>query len=944
MLDAAQLTAIEQEVRTCFIFEDAPEYLAVLEQGILSLTSADDGTTTQSLPQWSELLRAAHSLKGGAALSQLSHVSRLSHRIEDLLQLLNKGQVQDGAIACTLLLRSVDEIRHLLSLAAKGKPDTTSSVLLPELEKFLATHVVDSANTVMLDEPKQLGDQDPVRIVLETDFLACLDRAKSQLQTATPLQIPTILNTLEQECQGLAEILNLRWLSERSQQIKSILAKPPKDLSQQAITLLKDLYTAREQFLSGKPSTSPVPVQQQPQTVAQAPQTAKAPALSPQTTLPDTTKVSKPLKLVAPEPSPSVEPTMRVPLRRLDYLSDTVGDLLISYERLILDQQRLASTSQDLKKRTRQFYQLRERIQTLYDQLLLPGQLSGQRFTQFDSNAEFDPLEMDRFTNLHSVLQDVQELLIRIEENNQDIEFLTKSTQDTSDRLRQQLGDLRTNLTEARMVPFATLAERFRRLIWDLNQRYDKSVRLQVRGSGILIDRAVLDQLYDPVLHLVRNAFDHGIELTQERLACGKPAEAQILLAASQQGTQVTITVADDGRGLDLKRVQQQAQTLGLLPNQLIHRSQLIQVLFTPGFSTADRVGELSGRGVGLDVVKAQLERLRGSVQVHTSGGKGTQFTLSVPMTLNILPLLLCQGSSNQAKATTRILAIPSVHITDLIEIPETDESQTIRWRDQHIPLLLLDQLLPAMPSAVGRVQSFAPSQSRLPTTETAIAIVLNVAGKPLALKASQLLSEREMVLKPFDDLVVVPAYFYGCTIMPNGEVVPVLAPDALIQFLKRSVTATPSPTDSMPVLQDSTPAPIALTSQQLPNHDIKILVADDSVAARRWLVRSLEQAGYQVIQCRDGQEAWDHLAAGTQCHLAIFDIEMPRLDGFQVLSQIRQHPKLYQLPVAMLTSRMGDRHIQRAKKLGANAYFTKPLGISQMLRSLDHLLHFNIK
>jgi CheY-like chemotaxis protein len=300
------------------------------------------------------------------------------------------------------------------------------------------------------------------------------------------------------------------------------------------------------------------------------------------------------------------------------------------------------------------------------------------------------------------------------------------------------------------------------------------------------------------------------------------------------------------------------------------------------------------------------------------------------------LPLLLCQSQHDQEAA--RILAIPSVHVMDLLEIPHEGSNdasvQTLQWRDQQIPLITFDHLLPA--STLRSAQPLSiPFQNRLPAaSKTAIAVILNVAGKSVALRISQLLSEREMVLKPFDDLVAVPAYLYGCTIMPNGEVVPVLAPDALTHVIKRSAVPAPAP-----IPEAIAPSPPPPSPTHLPDLGRTVLVADDSVAARRWLVRSLEQAGYQVIQCRDGQEAWERLVAGLSCNLAILDIEMPRLDGFQLLNQIRQHSSLRHLPVAMLTSRMGDRHIQRAMKLGASAYFTKPLGIQKLLRSLEELM-----
>ncbi len=955
MFDSAHLAAIEQEVRTCFIHEDAPEYLVVLEQGILALNAERGLLNLKHSKRWLELLRAVHSLKGGAALSQLHSLSQLAHRIEDLLQALNEQRVREPQTACQLLLRSVDEVRNLLARAAKGELPSDPSVVGRELEQLLTTDLVAAPDGPGAAVLSMTGGVDPVRIVLETDFSQCLSRAQASLATATAQQSRSILADLLREYQALAEILNLRWLDELVACIWEALAKQSSDLQTEQIRQLaqvacQNLAQARDEALAGHTPKISAQLWQ----LAAGGSSEPSETADPEAVLPlASPQGPTPVPASLPSDAPAVETTMRVPVRRLDRLADTVGELFIGYESLTLDQQRLQQTSRELKKRTRQFYRVREQIQTLYDQLLLPqaskllalAPSGSARLADLSPDAELDPLELDRFTELHTVLQDFQELIARIEESAQDVDLLTQSAQDTTEQLRLQLDSLRGDLTQARMVPFTTLAERFQRPLWDLNQRYDKSVRLRINGGDTLIDRAVLDQLYDPLLHLIRNAFDHGIESAAERRAQQKPVAGQIALSASQRGTRVSISVTDDGRGIDLRRVQQRAQALGLLPSNATPNSstKLLEVLFMPGFSTASQVGELSGRGVGLDVVKSQLVRLRGSVQVRTVKGRGTRFVLSVPLTLNILPLLLCQSQRDQGPPT--LIAVPSINVLEIVDLPpDTQQAESLTWRDQSIPQIALTRLMPATNSPWHRRQTAYLKGATL----TTIGVILSVEGKPVALRISQLLGEREMVLKPFDDLVSVPDYLPGCTILPSGEVVPVLDPNQLrgrLPKLNRPAATAESRPPSQPAALSRLPPPGRLETLyspppvELPNQEISILIADDSVAARRWLARSLEHLGYQVVQCRDGQDALDRLSKGLQCHLAICDVEMPRLDGFQLLQQIRQQPEFQSLPVAMLTSRSGDRYREQALRLGANAYFTKPLGTQTLIKSLESLL-----
>lgn len=619
--------------------------------------------------------------------------------------------------------------------------------------------------------------------------------------------------------------------------------------------------------------------------------------------------------------SPGPEASLRLPISRLNALADAVGDLLIHSERVTLDHQRLRRSGQELKRQTRQFYRLRERIQTCYDDLLLPTRQGLPTAAQ----GEFDPLEFDRFTDLHSLLQDLQEFLSRIDEYADDIVLLNQSAQESQNQVRKELDTLRHSLTEARMVRFETLADRFRRPLWDLNQRYGKQVQFQVAGGETELDRVILDHLYEPLLHLIRNAFDHGQEPPRDRAAAGKPPQGRILLGARQAGTSVMITITDDGRGIDLAKVQAKAQEMGLLPPGRATPAQVLSCLFTPGFSTATTVGELSGRGVGLDVVKTQLDQLRGSVQVQTQVGKGTRFILVVPSSLNILPLLLCQ--QQRPWGAPALVAIPSSQVLELVELdPATLGAGMVSWRDRRLPLISLQQLLP--PPTHPWAQEAQSPDWELPGRITAatqfagsIAVILQ-GTQPLALQVDTLLEEREMVLKALDPWLSAPPYLSGCTLLPQGQVVPVLSPESLGQW---SVTPAPAAAPALP----APPAPPTGT----------IVVVDDSVAARRWLSHALVQAGYGVVQCRDGQEAWERLQEGLECQLLISDVEMPRMDGFQLLQRVRADDRLGALPVALLTSRQSDRHVAQAEHLGVTAYFTKPLGIQDLVRSLPELL-----
>ena len=942
--NSVQLAAIEQEVRQCFLQEDAPEHLASLEKHLLQLEKIGGINPNTNSSQWRELTRSIHTLKGSASLSQLHNLGHLAHRLEDVLLALGDQRLPDPQLGLEILLLGVDEMRQLLQTIVLQDQDCSPSPLVDDINLLLSQCQVEQDQT---GDDHVAGQETPdfnlAQMVLDTDFKDCVSRTQAHLQTQNPNQITQALSLFSQDCLTLGEILKINWLIQASHQAQSFQAHQPEQVAE-IIAWLDRLEIQRQDYLKGVISSSPThdstltPQQPSPPTIV-PPQADRSPT-------PD--QASAPQPSAQPQPSttpviksPISEVTLRVPVQQLDKLTNTVGDLVIQSERLTLNETRLRQASQGLKKQTRRFFRLRERIQNCYDELLLPGlmpQAQESPWGTHDDRDEFDPLELDRFTDLHSLLQDLQEFLARIDEYADDIELCTQSFQESQTAINQQLSYLRGNLTETRMVQFSTLADRFRRAIWDLNKRYHKDVKLIVKGEDVELDRAVLEALYDPLLHLIRNAFDHGQEPPQERIARGKSSQGRVILAAQQSGTTALITLTDDGRGINLEKVKAQAQAQGLLPPGQPTKAQILNCLFMPGFSTAEKVGELSGRGVGLDVVKSQLEKLRGSVQITTQLGKGSRFSLRVPSSLNILPLLLCRFQHGQGLVSH--LAIPSSQVLELVELTARDlETPHYDWRGQPLRVIGLDRLVPPsdypwlrQTQAQGSMDGWLSSATTvLPSfasglQEGGIGVILQTSRQPFVLRVHLLLEEREMVLKPLEPWLTLPRYLEGFTLLPQGQVVPVLSPEAVLGEMDQLLAQTLPPQD---------PAVVMASKAQQPT----VLLADDSVAARRWLAHALQPLGYQLIQCRDGQEAWDQLQGNISCALMICDVEMPRLDGFALLKQVRQSDRWAKLPVAMLTSRQSDVHQEQAKKLGATAYFVKPLGIQELVKNIDSLM-----
>lgn len=639
------------------------------------------------------------------------------------------------------------------------------------------------------------------------------------------------------------------------------------------------------------------------------------------------------------------EQTMRVPVRQLDNLSNLVGELVVNRNSIEQNQERMRQFLDNLLHQVSQLTDVGQRMQDLYERSLLEISLLASRQNyhfmvgssnshkdQSNGGSDWSALEMDRFTPFHSLSQDILELIVRVRESASDIEFLVDETEQVTRQLRQVTTQLQEGLTRSRMVPFAQTADRLPRGVRDNAIKFGKQVELQVEGRETLIDKMILEQLTDPMTHLVNNALAHGVETPEDRRKKGKPPVGRIVVRAFHQGNQTVISVSDDGAGIDSEKVKAKALQRGLISPEvakIMTRLDVYDLLFMPGFSTRDQADDLAGRGVGMDVVRTSLSAIRGVVTIDSTLGKGTTFTIRLPLTLSISKALCC--ISDRAR-----IAFPMDGVEDMIDVPrdriktKEDGQMFIPWRDTMLPFRHLRELL-VYNRHLGRGVVYGAN----PEEDIISVVVLRSAGNFLALQVDQVLGEQEIVIKQLEGPVPKPVGVAGATVMGDGRIVAIADVLELLDLaagrLRREGTGT--------LWEDAVGNRIQPEAEMEAVIDPTVLIVDDSITVRELLSMTFNKAGYRVEQARDGQEAWEKMRSGLPCDLVFCDIEMPRMDGLELLSRMQKDPQLTTLPIAMLTSRGADKHRQMAIQMGASGYFTKPYLEESLLEAAGRML-----
>jgi chemosensory pili system protein ChpA (sensor histidine kinase/response regulator) len=643
--------------------------------------------------------------------------------------------------------------------------------------------------------------------------------------------------------------------------------------------------------------------------------------------------------------------TMRVPVKQLDNLSNLIGELVVKRNALEDDEERLRQSLDNLLNQVQSLGEMGARMHDLYERTLLEGALLASRTqnrsfagngtsdrngsqmsggeVSYQIDQGLDALEMDRFTGFHLLSQEMIELIVRIRESTSDIQFLVDDTDQVTRNLRQVTTQLQEGMTKSRMVSFAQTADRLPRAIREVSLRLNKQAKLYVEGKDVLIDKMILEQLYNPMTHLVNNAIAHGIESPEERIKNGKPPEGRVTVRAFIQGNQTVITVSDDGAGINPERVKFKAIEKGLITQaqaRALSKQEVYDFLFHPGFSTKDKADDFAGRGVGLDVVYTNLSEIRGTVSIDSAIGKGTTFTIRLPLTLSICKALCCESERSR-------MAFPIDGVEDTKDylsselIANEEGRKCVRWREMELPIYSLNDLL-----SYNRQNNRRSSYTNKAPEDTVSIVVLRSAGNLIGLQVDRVIGEQEIVIKQIEGPVPKSAGIAGATVLGDGSVMPIGDVLELIEIAQGRMR-----TDSTGNLWKKTYVPIQ--SDEGVKTEPTVLIVDDSITVRQLLSLSFGKAGYRVEQARDGQEALEKLQSGLPCDIVFCDIEMPRMNGLELLSHLQQDERFVSLPVALLTSRGAQRHRTVAAKLGASGYFTKPYTERDLLDAATRML-----
>jgi chemosensory pili system protein ChpA (sensor histidine kinase/response regulator) len=602
--------------------------------------------------------------------------------------------------------------------------------------------------------------------------------------------------------------------------------------------------------------------------------------------------------------------TLRVDTERIDDLVNLGGELIIALSALNQNMEIFSEAVNDielardkLKKIASDLevsYEVKalEKLRTLPD-FVAPEDDNTSQAGRFD---DFDALELDRYSELNLVIRRLNESAVDVGALHTQLKNLHIDLDGHLTRQRVILSELQDKMMRVRMTPFSFITNKLRRTVREVAGNLHKEVILVITGETIELDRLIWEKLTDPLMHLLRNAVDHGVEPKELRQSLGKPDVAMVKLCASREGNQVVIRIMDDGAGLDYHAIKATALRMQLSDNvEELSENKLTRFIFYPGFSTRAKISEVSGRGVGMDVVKKNIQDLKGTIRVNSKKGQGTQFTIRIPLTLASMKALLFT-------AGTQTYAIALNDIQEIIHLePESilgSSNDAILLNDEILPLFNMLELL---------------NTESEPVSEYPATLVLESGGKRYALIIDSLVGQKEIVIKSLGSHLRYVKGISGATIMGDGSVVPILNLDEFIE--------SPSAVDEDTVESEG----LMIESP------LEILVVDDSVSIRQVVSRLMENQGWKVRTAKDGIDALEKLRE-SRPHLIVLDIEMPRMNGYEFLGALKAQTGYEGIPVVMLTSRTAAKHRKKAEALGAKGFMVKPYNDDEFIRLIHRL------
>ena len=892
---------------------------------------------SECLDQWREepeeltgltqLQQELQTLKGGARLSDVDPIANLAEAWSDALDPLISGSNNQKTLL-KLSDRALGSLKTMLNSLEQGsKPEPDADLI----EDFRVAHEVAAEETAAPREESQQEAIDPE--VLEI-FLEEAGEIMDQLeQLLDDWRKEPANHTFNQEAQralhtlkGGARLSQLTQLGDRAHAFETRLidlgGNAPDESQWQAITedhdaIISLVAEIRKGYESGMGVSS-----------AKAEQPAPAPAAPKPKKPEEPTPPAQAEKPVAPAPKPGKSPakvrkqaaeaqraaqeTIRVSAPLLDELVNLAGETSITRGRL---EQQTSDFGHTLDEMAATIERLREQLRRMEIETEAQILFSAEKEHGPDYGDDFDPLEMDRYSS-------IQQLSRALTESSSDLadlrETLSDRVRDTETLLVQQSRintELQEGLMKTRMIPFASMVPRLRRIVRQISGELGKKVDFDVRNAEGEMDRNILERMIAPLEHMLRNALDHGIESPADRKQAGKPETGEVTLSLTREGGDVVLRMIDDGAGIPSSVIRDKAIRQGMLrEDEDLSEREILQFILQPGFSTAQQVTQISGRGVGMDVVASEIKQLGGSLDIDSAVGRGTTFTVRLPFTVSVnRALMVSTGEDFYAIPLNTIEGIVRVSTYELEEYYKPD-APMYEYAGQEYRLQYLGSLLNSdhHPKLQGQALP-------LPV------ILVRGAEQPMALQVDNLMGSREIVVKSLGPQFSSVRGVSGATILGDGNVVVILDLPAMIR------------SDILSERQRLANLEKARESARYEEQATVVMVVDDSVTVRKVTSRLLERNGMEVITAKDGLDA----VAQLQDHkpdIILLDIEMPRMDGFEVASFVRHDDSLREIPICMITSRTGEKHRERALAIGVNEYLGKPFQETELLETIERL------
>ena len=897
--------------QTASAFEADDEIVEIfLEEAVDILDSAG-----QALQRWlsdpdnsaplSSLQRDLHTLKGGARMAEVEAIGDLAQELESLYEGLVDRRYNYSETLGRLLLKSHDRLALLLDQLQNHQPLTPAHDLIEAIRQVRQGPGIAETPPATADHDSASHDPELLEIFLEEGFDIIENSGAAllrwQAEPGNRQEIETLLRDLHTLKGGarMVEIGPIGDLAHELEYLYESLSAGSLQASTELFALVQRGHDRLAQMLDAVRAGQPCPPADR---LINAIQNFSHPATI------ETPPVPQPVaaKTEAAPPAADVGADMvKVSAELLDELVNLAGETSIfrgRIEQQVNDAQIALNEMETTIERMRD--QLRRLDTETQGRILSRQQADAERL----GYEEFDPLEMDR----HSQLQQLSRALFESASDLLDLKETLDRRNHDAENLLQQQGRINTELQEGlmrtRMVPFERMLPRLKRIVRQVAEELNKDVAFVVGNAEGEMDRNVLERMAAPLEHMLRNAVDHGLESAEVRLAAGKPAQGQISLDLSREGGDIVFDIRDDGAGVPLEAVRKKAIKRGMLaPNAEISDRDVLQFILQPGFSTAEKITQISGRGVGMDVVHEEVRQLGGTMSIDSVPGQGVHFRIRLPFTVSVNRALMVQCGEDQ-------YAIPLNTIEGIVRVLPNDleghfrqDPPRYQYGGQTYELCYLGELLKTAPRPKLLGQNLP-----LPV------LLVHYNDRHIAVQVDVMAGTREIVVKSLGAQFAAVQGVSGATILGDGRVVLILDLLAPIRAMQARVAQTPT----LPEIDSE------------PQKPLLVMVVDDSVTVRKVTSRLLERHGMNVLTAKDGVDAM-LLLEEHMPDLMLLDIEMPRMDGFEVATQVRNDERLQHLPIIMITSRTGQKHRDRAMAIGVNDYLGKPYQESVLLESI---------